>query len=335
MLIADEVHHLGAPQHLGSLPEAIDLRLGLSATPNRWYDDEGTEELFSYFGDGIVFEYSLSEAIENGALCEYYYIPHIIELTPEEAEKYEALSTTIARLASRMNKDLGDADLQGNTTLKHALFKRARLIGTAREKLYKLQDLIQYQNSLNHTLVYCGDGSVEDELTGDTKRHVDATVELLRDDIGLRVNRFTARESQNEREDLLNQFENGDLQALVAIRCLDEGVDVPATQTAYILASSSNPRQFIQRRGRILRQYPGKQYAVIHDFIVAPPNRVRPELLDDTQFKTERNMIQKELERVQLFADSARNHPDADVQGIPTSSKSLKDLKKKYNLRQM
>ncbi len=335
MLIADEVHHLGAPHHRESLPEAIGLRLGLSATPERFYDDDGTATLFEYFGEGVVFEYSLKKAIEEGALVEYYYLPHIIELTDEEAEQYSALSSKIARLAAKQGGDLGDADLQDNTSLKHALFKRARLIGTAANKLEKLQDLLEDRNEIEHTLVYCGDGSVEDDMTGQTKRHVDATVDILRDDLHLAVNRFTARESQSEREVLLEEFETGELQALVAIRCLDEGIDVPATKTAYVLASSSNPRQFVQRRGRILRKHPSKDHAVIHDFIVAPPKTGAGGAVDDDEFKTERRLVQKELERVNLFSEAARNHPDDDVPGLPTSSGSLSELKTRYNLRQL
>lgn len=334
MLIADEVHHLGAPHHRDSLPEAIGLRLGLSATPERFYDDEGTESLFEYFGDGVVFEYSLKKAIQEGALVEYYYLPHVIELTPEEAEQYSALSSKIARLAAQQGGDIGDADMQGNTSLKHALFKRARLIGTAENKLKKLEDLICSRDQIEHTLVYCGDGSVEDDMTGQTKRHVDATVELLRNELHLSVNRFTARESQAEREVLLDEFESGDLQALVAIRCLDEGIDVPATKTAYVLASSSNPRQFVQRRGRILRQHHNKDHAVIHDFVVAPPSMSGGTMSDD-EFKSERRLVEKELERVNLFSEAARNHPDDDVPGLPTSSGSLSELKTRYNLRQL
>jgi superfamily II DNA or RNA helicase len=309
--------------------------LGLSATPERFYDDDGTETLFDYFGEGVVFEYSLKKAIEEGALVEYYYLPHVIELTDEEAEQYSALSSKIARLAAQQGGDLGDADLQGNTSLKHALFKRARLIGTAANKLEKLQDLLEDRNEIEHTLVYCGDGSVEDDMTGQTKRHVDATVDILRDDLHLAVNRFTARESQSEREVLLEEFETGELQALVAIRCLDEGIDVPATKTAYVLASSSNPRQFVQRRGRILRKHPSKDHAVIHDFIVAPPKTGAGGAVDDDEFKTERRLVQKELERVNLFSEAARNHPDDDVPGLPTSSGSLSELKTRYNLRQL
>lgn len=335
MIIADEVHHLGADHLQSGLPETVPLRLGLSATPKRWYDDEGTATLFSYFGDGVVFEYGLKEAIDNGHLCEYYYVPHIVELTPEESETYVALSKAIGRLANSMSGDIGDADLQENESLKQVLFRRARLVGTAERKLPFLADLLRREQDIHHTLVYCGDGSIEDELTGKTKRQVDATVDVLRKELGVNAHRFTARENQSDREELLERFDGGDIQALVAIRCLDEGVDVPATQTAYMLASSSNPRQFVQRRGRILRKHEGKAYAVIHDFIVAPPYERHPSLLDDDIFNSERRLVEKELERVNTFAEAARNHPDADIDGIPTDGGALRELKRNYNLLQM
>lgn len=335
MLIADEVHHLGAPHLKESLPEAIPLRLGLSATPERFYDDEGTEELFEYFG-GIVYEYGLGEAIRNGALCEYYYLPHVVELTEDESEEYLKLSRKIARLISRNGGDLGDADLQDNKDLQFALFKRARLVGTAERKLDRLVELLDQEAGIEHTLVYCGDGTVEGDIASRTRRHVDAAVSTLRADVGVRAERFTADETRDERQDLLARFDDGDIEALVAIRCLDEGVDVPATRTAYMLASSSNPRQFVQRRGRILRNHPGKQHAVIHDFIVAPPMELRDSAsTDQDMFTTERNLVRRELERVNLFAESARNHPDADVTGIPTDAGAIGDLKRQFNLRQM
>ena len=335
MLIADEVHHLGAPHLKQSLPDAVRLRMGLSATPERFYDDEGTEELFEYFG-GIVYKYGLKEAINNGALCEYYYIPHVVELTEDESEEYLKLSKKIARLISRSGGDLGDAELQDNQSLKHALFKRARLIGTAEEKLNRLVELLSYEDQVKHTLVYCGDGTVEGDIASRTRRHVDAAVSTLRANLGLRAERFTADESRGERQDLLTRFDEEEIDALVAIRCLDEGVDVPATRTAYMLASSSNPRQFVQRRGRILRQHPGKHHAVIHDFVVAPPMEIRNSAsVDDSVFTTERNLVKRELQRVKLFAQSARNHPDADIKGIPTDSGAIGELKREFNLRQM
>jgi DNA phosphorothioation system restriction enzyme len=333
MLVADEVHHLGAPHLRKAFPEEIPLRLGLSATPKRWYDEEGTEALESYF-DGIVYTYGLQNAIDQGALCPYYYIPHIVELTLKETEEYLSLTNKIGRLAQYVDDDIGDADLQDNTNLKHALFRRARIVGTAENKLERLTELIDQSEGVQHTLVYCGDGSVEaDDIEEETKRHVDATAERLCS-IGVNARRFTARESQSERELLLQDFEDGDLQALVAIRCLDEGVDIPATETAYMLASSTNPRQFVQRRGRILRTHPGKKNAVIHDFIAIPGGGGLSSL-DSEAFSAERSLIEKELQRVSTFAEAAINHPDAEVPGIPSDEKSLRELKRIYNLRDM
>jgi DNA phosphorothioation system restriction enzyme len=332
MLIVDEVHHVGAPHLRSSLPQAIRARLGLSATPQRWHDEEGTEALTNYFSNGVVFEYGLEEAIENGYLAEYYYVPHIIELTEDEQEEYLALSRSIGKQMAAVSGDVGDADSQANETLKQLLFKRARLIGSAVNKIPKLRDLLTEAGieDLHHTLVYSGDGTVGDE-SEKTRRQLEAITELMGNELGLRIHQFTYEEDQAERERLLDEFETGVLQALVAIRCLDEGVDVPATRTAFILASSSNPRQFIQRRGRILRTHPNKDHATIHDFVVAPPTEIR-EAGEDSLFSLERNLVQKELQRVSTFAESARNHPDASIPGIPTSTGSIRQLKKDFNL---
>jgi superfamily II DNA or RNA helicase len=342
MLIADEVHHLGAPHLQGGLPSRIRARLGLSATPVRWYDEEGTEALTRYFTGGVVFEYGLQEAIENGYLCEYYYVPHVVSLTDEEAEEYVAISSAIGkRLANGGSTERGqnglrggDTDLLGDEVLKQLLFKRARLVGTAENKLSMLRSLVERSGELEHALVYCSDGSVETEEGDETRRQLRAVTQLLGSELGMRVHQFTYEEDQETRERLLTEFDSGNLQALVAIRCLDEGVDVPATQTAFILASSSNPRQFVQRRGRILRPHEGKEYAVIHDFVVAPPQSMRsPELSE--AFDVERNLLRKELERVSTFAASARNHPDAALVNVPTTPGSLSQLKEKFNLLDM
>lgn len=328
MLIADEVHHLGANHTQNALMDEFSLRLGLSATPERWYDEEGTEKLNSYFG-GTVFDYGLEKAIESGALCEYYYIPHIVELQDDEMDEYMQLTGKIGRLFAQQNTG-GDFELDDNQSLQAALFRRARLIGTAREKLDLLVDLFERGSDPNHSLVYCSDGSVG--LDDEGERHIDATTERLRNECGLSVERFTAREDQAERERLLSAFEAGEIPVLTSIRCLDEGVDIPATRTAYLLASTSNPRQYVQRRGRILRQHEDKDFAVIHDFITVPDTTRHPALLSEDQYDAERTLIRKELERVTTFADSARNHPDADVDGVPTTGRSLQEVKRRYDL---
>ncbi len=328
MLIADEVHHLGANHTQQALMDEFTLRLGLSATPERWYDEEGTADLHEYFG-GTVFDYGLEKAIESGFLCEYYYIPHIVELQDDEMQVYMELTEKIGRMmAQRGGKS--DFELDSNQALQTALFKRARLIGTAREKLNLLIGLFDRQTDRSHSLVYCSDGAtgIDEEGT----RHVDHTTERLRSECGLSVERFTAREDQEEREQLLAEFEAGDIEVLTSIRCLDEGVDVPATRTAYLLASTSNPRQYVQRRGRILRKHADKKFAVIHDFITIPDTSRHPELLSDDRYDAERTLIQKELERVSTFAQSAMNHPDADVDGVPTSDRSLQEVKRRYEL---
>jgi len=329
MLIADEVHHTGASHTQQGLLDKFTLRLGLSATPQRWYDDEGTAALDSYFGS-TVFDYGLKKAITSGALCEYYYIPHIVELQDDEMEEYMRLTAKIGRLMGKSGDEEGGVNIEENPALQQALFKRARLIGTAREKLELLVSLFGQQSDTSHSLVYCSDGSTGIEEDGD--RHVDITTRRLRDDCGLRVERFTAREDQAEREELLAAFDTGEIEVLTSIRCLDEGVDVPATRTAYILASTSNPRQYIQRRGRILRKHENKPYAVMHDFITVPDTSRHPEMLSDDQYDVERSLIRKELTRVDTFAEAARNHPDADVDGVPTSSQSLQSVKRRYDL---
>jgi superfamily II DNA or RNA helicase len=328
MLVADEVHHLGANQSQNALMDSFLYRLGLSATPQRWYDQEGTDVLQSYFG-GTVYEYGLRKAIESGNLCEYYYVPHIIELQDDEMEQYMQLTSKIGRLIARQGHG-SDFELKDNQALQQALFKRARLIGTARAKLDLLIELLEREENPAHSLVYCSDGSTG--VDGEGVRHIDAVTNRLLADCSLRVEQFTAREDQSERETLLEDFEAGDIDVLTAIRCLDEGVDVPATKTAYILASTSNPRQYIQRRGRILRPHSDKDYAVIHDFITIPDTSRHPKLLSEDRYEAERKLIQKELKRVTTFADAARNHPDADIDGVPTTEQSLQEIKRRYNL---
>jgi superfamily II DNA or RNA helicase len=133
---------------------------------------------------------------------------------------------------------------------------------------------------------------------------------LLGNDLGIRVATYTAETPLEDRKDLLARLDNGTLQGLVAIRCLDEGVDVPSIRTAFILASSSNPRQFIQRRGRILRPSPGKDHAVIYDMVVVPD-------LEGQQTDAERNLMRRELSRYAEFADLAMNNGEARSLVLP------------------
>jgi superfamily II DNA or RNA helicase len=227
LLIADEVHHLGAERSRTQLPENVAYRLALSATPDRWFDDEGTQALRAYFGE-TVFRFTLDDAIQQGVLVPYNYYPQLVELTDDELDEYQALSEQIARLINSDDDELQEA-------LKMLLIKRSRLLNNASQKLVALEELIKRIRHIHHALFYC------------SPEQIDAVSQLLGWDLGLLIGRFTAQESNVERQQLLSDFDNQVLQALVAMKCLDEGVDVPSTQVAFILASSSNPREFIQR----------------------------------------------------------------------------------------
>jgi DNA phosphorothioation system restriction enzyme len=313
MIIADEAHHLGAKNVKRSLPMHYPYRLALSATPNRWYDEEGTDHLLSYFGNKVVFQYGLDKAIENNFLTEYFYYPHIVYLDDDESELYFELTKKIARMYP------SDGDFKNaSDSLQALLIERARVMSRARGKLDLLRTLMQEKQNDSYNIVYCGDSQVDGE------KQIDAVIRLLGKELNMKVHSFTSREDQQERQRLLNRFEKGDLQTLVAIKCLDEGVDVPATQTAYIMASSTNPREFIQRRGRVLRKHPKKNYSYIHDFLVLPRNLKEVSLLDAPTFNIERNMVKRELNRFSEFSNLALNGPKA--------SETINEVKKIYNL---
>ena len=292
LIIADEAHHLGAERSRQNYPQHIPFRLALSATPDRWFDDEGTNALRGYFGE-TVFAFPLEKAI-GLSLTPYYYHPHLVQLTNEELEDYQELSTKIAQLAGR-------DDDRAQETLKLLLMRRAELLNKAVNKVVELSRLIDASEYIDHTLFYCAPGQI------------DEVQKLLGWEHGLLVQRFTAEEDTRERQKRLADFASGEIQALVAMKCLDEGVDVPSTRTAYIMASSSNPREFIQRRGRVLRKSPGKEFSVIHDMIAVPPTSWTASQ-DSATFNIERGIIRKELERFKEFASPSLNkHKALDV----------------------
>lgn len=290
LFIGDEAHGLGAMHLRKALIDNAGMRLGLSATPRRWFDDEGTNTIFSYFGP-TCFEYTLDQAIGK-FLTQYEYFPQLVSLTSAETENYEEITQKIVVIASaaKHNPELRER-------LSKLLLQRARIISSAQQKLPALLRLLrgmldenrQNGNELNGILIYCAPGG-----------HKEVLQEVAA--LGLRCHEFVHNVSLSDREKLLSQFDAGDIQVLVAIKCLDEGVDVPSTKTAFILASSTNPREFVQRRGRILRKSEGKERAVIYDFIVAPPpERLAQKLGADVA------ILKREMPRFVEFASSAMN----------------------------
>ncbi|SIS63282.1 DEAD/DEAH box helicase family protein [Salimicrobium flavidum] len=316
VFIADEAHHLGTKNSLNKLFDSFHYRLALSATPHRWFDEQGTEQLIDYFGGKIVFQYGLKKAIGKH-LTEYYYHPHIVTLEEKEYEDYLKITQQLVKYYVE-DKELSQAEMETRETL---LRRRAKVIQNASNKIEVLKNLMENRTESTHNIFYCGSGKTENQ------RSLELVTQLLGKDLGMRVHQFTAEEDQKQRKKLLDQFESGKLQGLVAIKCLDEGVDVPATQTAYIISSSTNPREFIQRRGRVLRRHKDKKFAEIHDFIVIPRGLNSVDEISPNLFNLERKMLQKELVRFNEFASLALNKNVAE--------NKLLEIKRAYNLMDM
>lgn len=300
MFVGDECHRHRSPRSIGSLPQNARYRLGLSATPEQFMATAGEDDvLYKYYGP-ICARYTLAEALRDGVLTPYDYHLSIVYLTDEETEEYVTLSEEISRRS--LVSTIDDDGSSGDPILEMLLFKRARLIGSAKNKLPALQELLRAHTPSPLSLFYCGDGSVESpNVDGEFLRQVEAVSRLLGDH-GWRSSRFTSYESKSKRRLLLEEFKIANIDALVAIRCLDEGINIPSCHSAYLLASSRNPRQFIQRRGRILRKAPGKEKATIYDFVVMLPEAVI------ASHKLERKQFAAELGRVAEFAGLCSNY---------------------------
>ena len=291
MFVADEAHALGAPAFQTGLLPGAGMRMGLTATPHRWYDEEGTAVLMRYFS-GVAFEYPLEEAIGKH-LVPYEYHPISVTLTEEEEAEYRQITDKVASL-----QGWTQADPQIEETIELLLIKRARLMAGAAGKLAallaELRSMLKQARmsgqELRDILIYCAPG---------THREVLSAVTTL----GLRCHEFVHTVNLADREKVLDHFARGDLQALVAIKCLDEGVDVPSTRTAFFLASTTNPREFIQRRGRVLRLAEGKKRAIIYDFVVIPS--------DECSEETGQSILRREMPRFAEFAQAACNEFEA------------------------
>jgi len=331
LLIADEVHNMGAGRVAKRLDDIPYLRrIGLSATPERQYDDSGNSKIREFFGsvNKYTFEYSMQDAIRNGALCRYYYYPHLVELTPSEFDDYVELSNKIAKV---FNSD----DLDSQDILKRLLLKRKRIIHKAanKKKVFAeiLQDRINKFGSLKYTLVYAPEGNLPDDqmadvfdstdVLGDDEDSVhiiDEFTEIVRDiDEHVVVRQFTG--DTPDRDQILKDFADGKIDVLTSMKCLDEGVDVPRSEFAIFCSSTGNPRQFIQRRGRVLRTHKDKHFAIIHDLVVIPSY-----CFDFETYRLEKSLIGAELARVKDFALLSENCND--------SLNVLDEVLNKYNI---
>lgn len=316
LLVVDEAHNFGAEYLRTLLRDDFAFRLALSATIERFGDVEGTDALFTYFGSRCI-EYTLEEAIygrgdEPPCLTPYRYYPIVVYLESDELETYSQLSHEIAkavRLDSSGKKHLTEHG-------KALVLKRARLVAAAHQKMPALKHAIAPYAADNYILVYCGATKVtveSDETQGVDDfetRQIDAVTDLLGNDLDMKVRQFTSRENSSERKEITQMFSHGELQALIAIKCLDEGVNIPLIKTAFILASTTNPREYIQRRGRLLRKDRDgiKRRAEIFDFITLSRPASEAASLPDEDTQGERRLAYNELVRAREFGRLAENH---------------------------
>lgn len=295
LLVADECHNLGAPSFVADPPHVFDYRLGLSATPIRQYDAEGTEALFEYFG-GICYSFTLEQAVGT-CLTPYDYHVHPVELNCQEMETWRELTDEIGRNYWKVEAGIDDA------RLKYLYRQRRLVLETAAGKLSTLSQLLDAVDGrdLRYALIYATDKDPEQLV------HVNRIL-LDRD---ILFHQLTQQEtsSRAKTREILDAFQAGDLQVLTAKRVLDEGVNIPQVKLAYVLASTTVRRQWVQRRGRLLRKCEpiGKTHAVIHDFVVLPVGA--SDAVVDSVDPEARRLVRSELERVWEFARLSRNGP--------------------------
>ena len=319
LLVVDEAHNFGAMKISKLLSVNYPYRLALSATLDRYGDSAGTQRLYDFFGEKCI-EYSLERAIKEQKLTKYYYYPIVVTLTSDEYDRYRLLTEKIKKFyVSKGEDDIPDA-------LKILLVTRARIVAGAQNKVLKLKDCIMKYKKDSNLLIYCGAvkylGIGDDDDVG--ARQIEVVKNMLNKDLGMIATKFTSNEDARTRKEIIRAYVNEEIQALVAIKCLDEGMNVPAIKTAFILASSANPKEYIQRRGRVLRKHPGKEYAEIYDFITLPRPLDEVFTISEIEKNTDKTLIKKELIRMIDFANLSNN--PSECNGL------IDEMKAAYNL---
>ena len=313
LLMVDEAHNVGAKTYAKLLDDRFQYRLALSATLARHRDEEGTAALYNFFGRKCI-EYTVERAIREDKLTPYKYYPVVVYLNEDELFTYEYYTQEISKCIIKDKNGKTKLNSYGETLA----IKRSRVVAAAAQKLDALRrEIVPYKNK-NNILVYCGATNVINENADRSEtdegdiRQITAVTRILGNEFDMSVAKFTADESMDERTQIKANFSKGErLQVVVAIKCLDEGMNIPGIRTAFILASTTNPKEYIQRRGRVLRKAPGKNFAEIYDFVTLP----RP--LDDVYSLTKEAaskdlaLVRNELERIKEFGRLAMNSMDS------------------------
>lgn len=317
LLVIDEAHNVGSVEFKKYLDSKFKYRLALSATLDRHNDEEGTDFLHNYFGK-VCIHYDLERAIDENKLTPYKYFPVLVYLTEEELSEYKQISAEMINHLKKNKSGKMELDTYG----QKLAIKRSRIVAGAQNKLDVFREQILPYKDKTNILVYCGATTVlpdsdsylnnEDfEKSEMGERQIIAITKIMGNEMNMEVSRFTSEEDIETRKVITERFKSEKLQAIIAIKCLDEGVNIPSIKTAFILASTTNPKEYIQRRGRVLRRWPGKEYAEIFDFVTLP--RVLDTVFNYTkeEVKGDLSLVKNELRRIKEFSSIAMNKMDS------------------------
>lgn len=310
--IADEAHNLGAQSSLKYLPTIIKKRIGLSATPERIYDELGSSEIYIFFNSRpplYTYRYTMKQAIDDKILCKYEYYPIFVSLTEAEMEEYRKITKDLCKFIDPTTGKYSDQ-------ASSLLLKRKRIIHKAENKkdaVIKLIRELESNKKLEYTFVFVPEGYEPDyskndsyDIECDDIHIIDEYAKVFKS-YGYTYHKYLG--GLNNAKEVLSSFSKGDIKILLSMKCLDEGVDIPRAENAIFCSSTGNPRQFVQRRGRVLRKHKDKKKAYIWDLIVIPPLP----LPENDNYKTERNLLISEVKRVVNFAVLAEDRNRINV----------------------
>ena len=310
-IVVDEAHNMGSYNRLRKLPEHAKYRLALSATVERYKDEFGTIQLKRYFGEECI-NLPIEEAIGK-YLTNYKYYPIMCVYNENEYSQFiqsnETLDVILASSVSKADKQAAKNEFA---------LRSYTLNAKVQSKFDNLCNLLKNHLNDDHMLIYCGKTRMDDEGNCDAESQsegikvIDKTSQLVGiNGLGFKVSKVTYKESLKERREIFNNFETGRVAGIVAISCLDEGVDIPSIRSAYILTSSDNPREYIQRRGRVLRKCAGKEFAEIYDFVVIP-RKLSDVSYTNFHAQLELRMLAKEIRRMVEFSRISLNPLDSE-----------------------
>lgn len=306
LFVGDETHWLGAHKFQHALLPCYKYRIGLSATPSRWFDDVGTAKLVAFYGNAN-FEFTIKDALTEynpmtgkHFLVNYHYLISKVSLDEDETEEYKNISAKISKLWN-----LKDNNPDTTITLERLIEKRANIIKNASAKYNQLEiilDELQAKGRIENLIIFVSPQQMVEVLNILASREI--IFHKLTEKEGTKVEKRFGNKS--EREHIISKFKSRDYQVIVAIKCMDEGIDIPTADVGILMASSTNPREYVQRIGRIIRQSPNKHSAVLYDICVDTVHSV-----GDDYAEFERKIRAKEQIRLKEIAANAINSIDA------------------------